>query len=473
MYQDEFNIVTFAPLLILSAISVLVMLIEAVVKKSEKISYTISIIGLVATFIFSLKTINLSGTTLQGMLSVGGMGSLFTGLFSIMALGTILLAKDFLEKENAHYGEFYLLVLFATIGMVLMATAADLIIVFLGLELMSICLYVLAGFMRKRILSNESALKYFIMGAFASGFLLYGIALIYGASGTTKIAFILNNYEIISKSPFFWVGTGFLFVALAFKIGAVPFHMWVPDVYQGAPTPVSGFMSTGAKAAAFAAVIILFLTSNLSRGKDLTNIIIVVSSLSMIVGNILAISQSNLKRMLAYSSIAHAGYILVGIVANNQIGRNGVIFYVCSYAFMNLGAFGILSLLEKEETNLTYDDYSGLAKREPAIAAFMSIFMFSLAGIPPFAGFFGKYYVFVSAIDAGYTWLAILGVLMSLVSVYYYLKLVVVMYFQEGLSESTPDISIGSYLVIILSLAAITLLGIFPNSLLFIITAFK
>jgi len=356
--------------------------------------------------------------------------------------------------------------------MVLMATAADLIIIFLGLELMSICFYVLAGFMRKRALSNESALKYFLLGAFATGFLLYGIALIYGASGSTKISFLVHNYGIISVSPFFWIGIGLLFIGLAFKVGGVPFHMWIPDVYQGAPTPVSGFMSTGGKAAAFAAIILVFLTSDTSLGDGVAKMIIIVSALSMIVGNIVAISQTNLKRMLAYSSIAHAGYILVGIAANNQIGKSGVIFYLFSYTFMNLGAFGILSLMEREEKNLSYDDYSGLGFRHPVLAAFMSIFLFSLAGIPPFAGFFGKYYVFVAAIDAGLTWLAILGVLMSVVSVYYYLRLIVVMYFREGDQQLPVTISRASYAVIILCILAVVELGVYPSSLLSIITAF-
>jgi len=472
MTPGDFDIFALAPLLALTATSLLVMLIEAVVKTSEKISYWLSLCGLVVSIVASFATVNLSGTTLQQMINVGGMGSIFSAMFSISALGTIILARDYLEREGAHFGEFYLLILFSTMGMVLMATAADIIIIFLGLELMSICFYVLAGFMRKRALSNESALKYFLLGAFATGFLLYGIALIYGASGSTKISFLVHNYGIISVSPFFWIGIGLLFIGLAFKVGGVPFHMWIPDVYQGAPTPVSGFMSTGGKAAAFAAIILVFLTSDTSLGDGVAKMIIIVSALSMIVGNIVAISQTNLKRMLAYSSIAHAGYILVGIAANNQIGKSGVIFYLFSYTFMNLGAFGILSLMEREEKNLSYDDYSGLGFRHPVLAAFMSIFLFSLAGIPPFAGFFGKYYVFVAAIDAGLTWLAILGVLMSVVSVYYYLRLIVVMYFREGDQQLPVTISRASYAVIILCILAVVELGVYPSSLLSIITAF-
>jgi NADH-quinone oxidoreductase subunit N len=472
MIPVEFDSFTLAPLLALIATALLVMLIEAFVKTSEKISYWLSICGLVVSMVASFATMERSGVVLQQMINVGGMGSLFSIMFCISALGTIVLARDYLEREGAHYGEFYLLILFATIGMVLMASAADLIIIFLGLELMSICLYVLAGYMRKRALSNESALKYFLLGSFATGFLLYGIALVYGAAGSTKISYLILNYGVVSVSPFFWIGIGFLFIGLAFKVGGVPFHMWIPDVYQGAPTPVTGFMSTGAKAAAFSAIILVFLTPGTLRGDGVVKMIAVVSSLSMIAGNIIAISQSNLKRMLAFSSIAHAGYLLVGIASNNQIGKNGVIFYLFCYTFMNLGAFGILSLMEREEKNLTFDDYSGFGFRHPVIAAFMSIFLFSLAGIPPFAGFFGKYYVFVAAIDAGLTWLAILGVLMSVVSVYYYLRLIVVMYFREGDQQLPVKISNASYAVIIICVLAIIGLGIYPSSLLSIITKF-
>jgi len=352
----------------------------------------------------------------------------------------------------------------------LMASAADLIVLFLGLELMSICLYVLAGFFRKRLLSNESSLKYFLLGAFATGFLLYGIALLYGASGTTNIAQIVQNIPAISYSPFFWVGIGLLMVGLAFKVGAVPFHMWIPDVYQGSPTTVSGFMATGAKAAAFAAFILLFLHPQSENPDQVKTVLAVISAASMIVGNIIAISQSNIKRMLAYSSIAHAGYMLAGLAAGNDLGRTGILFYLITYTFMNIGAFGILSLLEREEEkNLTFDDYAGLGSKRPFLAALMAIFMFSLAGIPPFAGFFGKYYVFVAAINSNLTWLAILGVLMSVVSVYYYLRLVVVMYFREGEMIITGGISRASVAVLTIAALVIIELGIYPSSILSII----
>jgi NADH-quinone oxidoreductase subunit N len=335
---------------------------------------------------------------------------------------------------------------------------------------MSICLYVLAGFFRKRLLSNESSLKYFLLGAFATGFLLYGIALLYGASGTTNISIIVLNFSILSASPFFWVGIGLLMVGLAFKVGAVPFHMWIPDVYQGSPTTVSGFMATGAKAAAFAAFVLLFIHPQSGNPEQVKTVLAVISAASMIVGNIIAISQSNIKRMLAYSSIAHAGYMLAGLAAGNQLGKTGILFYLVTYTFMNIGAFGVLSLLEKEEEkNLTFDDYAGLGFKRPFLAALMSVFMFSLAGIPPFAGFFGKYYVFVAAINANLTWLAILGVLMSVVSVYYYLRLTVLMYFKEGEMQVEGLISKTSIAVLTIAALIIIELGVYPSSILTII----
>jgi NADH-quinone oxidoreductase subunit N len=459
-----------APIISITIVSLIVLLVEALVKQSERLSYWISVAGLVITAYLAIVTMPLIGTAYNRMVTVGGFGSVFATLFNIAALLTVVLSRDYLTKEQANFGEFYLLILFSTLGMMLMASAADLIVLFLGLELMSICLYVLAGFFRKRLLSNESSLKYFLLGAFATGFLLYGIALLYGASGTTNISIIVQNISTLSVSPFFWVGIGLLMVGLAFKVGAVPFHMWIPDVYQGSPTTVSGFMATGAKAAAFAAFILLFLHPQSGNPEQVKTVLAVISAASMIVGNIIAISQSNIKRMLAYSSIAHAGYMLAGLAAGNDLGRTGILFYLITYTFMNIGAFGILSLLEREEEkNLTFDDYVGLGSKRPFLAALMAIFMFSLAGIPPFAGFFGKYYVFVAAINSNLTWLAILGVLMSVVSVYYYLRLVVVMYFHEGEMIITGGISRASVAVLAIAALVIIELGVYPSSILSII----
>jgi len=466
MWSDT---ITAIPLLSVVLLSLVVLLIESLVKKGETVSYWISIVGLVVSAYLAYVSIPQVQLLFNGMLTSGGLGGFFSTLFILSALLTVVLSRDYIRKEHENFGEFYLLILFATIGMMLMAMAADLMIVFLGLELMSICLYVLAGFMRKRLIANEASLKYFLLGAFATGFLLYGIALIYGASGTTHIQPIVQNFGAISSSPFFWVGIGLLAIGLAFKVGAVPFHMWIPDVYQGSPTPISGFMSTGAKAAAFSAFVIIF-AHPFEHAERLQLALAVLSAASMIVGNIIAIAQSNIKRMLAYSSIAHAGYMLAGLAAGNDLGRNGIMFYLAVYTFMNIGAFGILGLLERGEgKNLEFSDYAGLGVKRPLLAASMSVFMLSLAGIPPFAGFLGKYYVFVAAIDAHLTWLAIIGVMTSLVSVYYYLRLVMIMYFQEGefaFGESPSKLGLA---VIVLSAVALLGLGVFPSSILSII----
>ncbi|MBI3766494.1 MAG: NADH-quinone oxidoreductase subunit N, partial [Ignavibacteriales bacterium] len=343
------ELLAIAPVLSVTILSLLVLVVESLVTDSEKISYWVSVFGLLICGAISISTLDLTGNVFNHMVNVGGYGSLFATLFTTAALLTVVLSRDYLRKEHVSFGEFYLLILFSTVGMMLMAAAADLIIIFLGLELMSICLYVLAGFMRKRSISNEAALKYFLLGAFATGFLLFGIALLYGAAGTTNISYIVENYGKLAASPLFWVGLGLLMVGFAFKVGGVPFHMWIPDVYQGSPTTVSGFMATGAKAAAFSAFILVFAHQEFESGEKVHTALAFIAAASMIVGNIVAISQSNVKRMLAYSSIAHAGYMLAGLAAGNQLGRTGILFYLVTYTFMNIGAFGVLSVLEREE----------------------------------------------------------------------------------------------------------------------------
>jgi NADH-quinone oxidoreductase subunit N len=466
------ELLAIGPILSISILSLLVLLIEALVKKSESVSFWVSVFGLLICAFISLSMIGVTGTAFNKMVSVGGYGSFFASLFICAAFLTIVLSRDYVRNEHVSFGEFYLLILLSTLGMMLMAAANDLIIIFLGLELMSICLYVLAGFIRTRSISNEASLKYFLLGAFATGFLLYGIALIYGASGTTNIPNIIEHIPALSSSPFFWAGIALLLVGLSFKVGAVPFHMWIPDVYQGSPTTVSGFMATGAKAAAFAAFVLMFSHQQFENVSNVKIALAVLSAASMIIGNVVAISQSNIKRMLAYSSIAHAGYMLMGLAAANQLGRTGILFYLVTYMFMNIGAFGILSLLEREEEkNLLFEDYAGLAKKHPLLSALMAIFMLSLAGLPPFAGFFGKYYVFVAAINAHLTWLAIIGVLTSVVSVYYYLRIVMMMYFRDGEMQSNGTLSKFSLAMLTVAAFAIIGLGIFPSSLVSLINS--
>lgn len=456
------DFISIMPIVFLSGLTLAVLILEAFVKKNSELSFWISLIGVGTNIGITVISLPLRGLPAGNMITQGGYGNFFGILFLSAAFITIVLSREYLKKSHTDFGEFYLLILFATLGMMLMASAADLIIIFLGLELMSICLYVLVGFFRKRLKSNESSIKYFLLGAFATGFLLYGIALVYGAAHTTNIAAIVGMLPVLSTLKMFWLGFGLILVGFAFKIASVPFHMWVPDVYEGAPTTVTGFMSTGAKAAAFAAFVLVFSYSHFPA-SGLRHVFALLAAASMLIGNIVAISQTNIKRMLAYSSIAHAGYMLIGLAALNQLGKEGILFYIATYVFMNLGAFGIISLLEMDEDkNLNLSDYAGLGTKRPFLAALMAIFMFSLSGIPPFGGFFGKYYIFVAAVNADLTWLAIFGVLMSVIGVYYYLRLVVIMYFQEGGIESLPTPSFSSLAVITVAALAIIQLGVFP-----------
>jgi len=373
----------------------------------------------------------------------------------------------FLKVEGFEHGEYYVLLLFATVGMMFMASAADLIIVFLGLETFSLAIYVLAGFFRTNPKSNESSLKYFLLGAFSTGFLLYGIALIYGATGTTNLKGI---HDFLRRADFFTdplllIGMGLLIVGFGFKVASVPFHMWTPDVYEGAPTAVTAFMAVGPKAAGFAAFLRVFLYSLSSLQTDWVWILWVLAVLTMTLGNIVAIAQKNIKRMLAYSSIAHAGYILVAMVAASELSTASILYYLLAYAFMNLGAFAVVILYgRKGEENILVSDYSGMASRYPLLAAGMAIFMFSLAGIPPTAGFVGKFYIFSAAVKAGYVGLAIIGVLNSALSVYFYLRVTVMMYMRSPEKEPAGglDFSPGMVIALLITVFFTLQMGIFP-----------
>ena len=461
------DLVSVAPLAIVACTGLVVLVVESLRHETELLNCWISVVGLCAALVTGFVTMGNAGTAFSGMLRTGGYASFFAVLFSLSGLLSVLLSQSYIRKEAIEHGEYYALVLFAVAGMMTMAAAADLVAFFLGLEIMSVCFYVLAGFARRRLSSNEAALKYFLLGAFATGFLLYGIALIYGSTGTTAIARILQSAAGQTGNPIFVIGVALLLIGLLFKVAVVPFHMWVPDVYEGAPTTITAFMSTGGKAAAFSVFLIIFVPGLLAAVSPLRQVLALLAALTMVVGNIIAIVQTSIKRMLAYSSIAHAGYILTGVIAANSYGQNGILYYLLAYTVMNIGAFGILSLLEDADgAGLTFTDYAGLSKRQPLLAGLMALFMFSLSGIPPFAGFFGKYYVFAGAISAGYTWLAILGVLMSAVSAYYYLRVVVVMYFSEGSGARDVRLSPLGIAAVIVSALAILELGLFPSTVL-------
>jgi NADH-quinone oxidoreductase subunit N len=470
-FQEFFNVL---PLVIIGAGIVVSLLIEMYSKKSELILPWFSVLLFLAAGLHSLYYVADTSNVLQNMLATGGKVNIFYAIFTLGAALVSLLSIDYIKKYGTYFGEYYIILQSSVLGMMIMAGAKDLFVIFLGLELMSISFYILAGMNRKRLHANEASLKYFLLGAFATGFIVYGIALIYGSAHTTSIDFITTNFVELTKNLLFVAGVLLFLIGFSFKIAAFPFHMWVPDVYEGSPTTVAALFSTGGKAAAFSAILAtLFALFNGPSGNLFTPYLAVISVLSMFYGSIVAIAQDNIKRMLAYSSISHAGYLAIGLAAGNHDAIAGVIFYLAAYTFMNLGAFGIISLIEgKDETNLSINSYAGLGNRKPLLAALLAILMFALAGIPPFAGFFGKYYIFIAAIKAKLTWLAILGVISSAISVYFYLRIVVLMYFKSSESEITIESSNSSMLAIIFSVLVIILLGIFPGSLLDLITKF-
>ena len=409
------------------------------------------------------------------MLILDNFALFFNLVFVLITVITVLISFTYMEREDLENSEYYVLLLFSVAGLMLMASAGDLIIVFLGLELLSLPLYMLAGFSRLRLQSDESAVKYVLLGAFASGFLLYGIALMYGATETTNLAGIATAVAQDGFGTLLLIGMGLLIAGLGFKAALVPFHMWTPDVYEGAPTPVTAYMSVAAKTATFAALARVFVGAVPEAPVETVWVLGGVAAATMIVGNVAALVQNNIKRLLGYSSIAHAGYLLVGLVAasvatgeTRGLAIQSLLFYSVAYSFMNLGAFGVVTFLGRRgEEFAAVSDYAGLARRRPWLAAMMALFMLSLAGVPPTVGFVGKFYLFGAAIDAGHAWLAIVGLLTSVVSAYYYLRVVYVMYMQGPSAEPAPlSHSALAATAVVVSAAAVLLLGLVPSILL-------
>ncbi|MCX8010963.1 MAG: NADH-quinone oxidoreductase subunit N, partial [Ignavibacteria bacterium] len=392
--------INILPLLLVTTLILIAIILESILKKSEEVLCWLTVFGSISIAFYSLFTINQQNLNFFNSVHSGGITNLFYFIFLVTIALVAMASKNYLIRLKINFGEYYIFLLFSALGMMIMACSRDLIVTFLGLELMSINFYVLAGFNRRKLLNNEASLKYFLLGAFASGIFLYGIALIYGAARTTNIYAIANSFPFYLNNVIFILGLLILIVGFAFKVAAFPFHMWVPDVYEGSPTTVTALMSTGGKTAAFAALIVSLFGSTLEpkQFSDFTDLLSILSILSMLFGSFVAIAQTNLKRMLAYSSIAHAGYMLIGLASANKIGFIGVIFYLFVYTFMNLGAFILISLNENDgDKRVTLDDFAGLSYNKPTLSALMAIFMFALSGLPPFGGFFGKYYVFVSA----------------------------------------------------------------------------
>ncbi len=449
-FLEDMN--TILPLAVLVAWACALLLVDLAIPKGRK-GWTALLagIGLVVSAALTLwkalaaQPLAPPATAFNGMIEVDGFAVYLSVLILVSGIGGITLAYDYLRRMGLERGEYYVLLLFSIAGMVLMTQAADLIVVFLALELLSIPLYVLAGFAVPKLNSEEASLKYFLLGSFATGFVLYGVALTFGATGQTSLAGIVEAVSAggsasgATASPVgLLVGAAMILVGLGFKVAVVPFHMWTPDVYQGAPTSVTGFMAVGAKVAGFAALLRVFFLAYPSLAPSIAPVIAVLAAVTMILGNVVAIAQTNIKRLLAYSSIANAGYILMALVPIGQpeIAAKAVasaLFYLFTYAITSFCAWAVVIAVEQNgEKGLEINDYAGLGRRQPLLAAAMTVAMLSFTGIPPTLGFFGKFFLFGTVIEGGYVWLALVGVLTSLVSAYYYLRVVVIMYMREG-----------------------------------------
>ncbi len=467
--MQNVNFAAIMPSLVLTCFGMALLLISVFSPRGKTTHVAwISIVALLVTGLVSLGAWNKPEFGFAGHVALDNFATFFNFTFLIAAGLTILMSDDYLKREGYPIGEYYPLILFTTAGAMWMASGTDLMTIFLGLEVLSISLYVLAGLFRNQERSNEAGLKYFLLGAFSTGFLLYGVALIYGVTGTTNVAdigqYLAANPEALGSTMTI-AGMILLSIGFLFKIGAAPFHMWTPDVYQGAPTPVTAFMSAGPKAAAFAAFLRVFTLGLEPLQAEWTSMLWLLAILTMIVGNVIAIRQENIKRMLAYSSIAHAGYAMVGMVAANEIGMSGILFYMLAYTFMNLGAFAILILAGKKgEDNLTLEGFAGFGYKRPFLGVAMAIFIFSLMGIPPTAGFAGKFYIFAGAVKAGYIWLAVIGVLNSAVSLYYYLRVIVAMYFKDPAEDyGWVKLHASTVVTIVLAIIGVLYLGIVPG----------
>ena len=477
---NDFNLPLTLPALSLTVWACILLVIDLWIPKDRKETTAwLAAGGIVFAFLANAFLFNVNDEAFLGMFRADQMTAFLNAVILATAFIGILMSVEYVKRTGIERGEYYTLLLFTTIGMMFMVAANDIIMVFVALEVLSIPLYVLSAFRAPDLKSEESGLKYFILGAFASAFFVYGAALAYGATGTTNIPQLFTAVQSIGSGDgalaMLLLGAGLMVVGLGFKVAVVPFHMWTPDVYEGAPTPVTAFMSVGAKVAGFAALLRIL-------GSGLPALVVldgqvtaawqtavwIIAAATMIIGNLVAVSQSNIKRMLAYSSIAHAGYILMAVAAAGTAGvadaaARGAVFYLVAYMFTNLGAFAVAMALEKDDgTGTNIEDFVGLGKSRPQLALMMAVFMLSLAGIPGTAGFIGKWFVFQSSLDAGIVVMAIIGVVTSVISGFYYLRVVVNMYLRDG--EGDPATGATPYLnwAIYASFAGTLLLGIIP-----------
>lgn len=462
--MTDFNAITPIVIVLLSAVTV--MLLEAFRQRGERLSVAgLAAIGPVGAVVACVLLWNRDLTGFS-VVRADNFALFMTIVVAIVGLLTILFSSQVVERDELPAGDYYALTMFAVAGMMLMVAATDLLVIYLALEIMSLSIYILTAIQRNSVRGAEAAFKYYLLGAFSSAFFLYGIAFTYAVTGSTRLDRIgvVMAAHAMSGSPVILLAVGLLLVGFAFKVSAVPFHMWAPDVYEGAPTVVTGFMSTGVKAAAFGAFVRVFLSAFDPLRGDWGPVLWLIAAATMILGAVVGVAQTNVKRMLAYSSIAHAGYLLVGIVAGSAMGKAAMLFYLLAYAVTNLGAFGVIAFIaRRDRQNETLDDFRGLWNTQPVLAALMTVFLISLGGLPPTAGFIGKWYIFSAAVQSGYYALAIIGVLTSVVSVFFYLRIVVMMYMtepSEAVAVSTP--SVTGLAILTLAVLGIFYLGVLP-----------
>lgn len=460
------------PISIVAVVGLIIIVVDSFSNDSVWIP-VLGVAGFAAALFIETGRLMLDGLVFSELIRYGGFSSFMNIVLLLSAALTCVLSVPYLKRIGHNYGEVYGLICFATVGMMLMVSANSLITIFVGLETMSICLYALTGLVREDVGATEGSLKYFVLGAFSTGFFLYGIALLYGATGTMTLTEMASGVDERGTSVMLWAGAALLLVGFLFKISAVPFHMWTPDVYQVAPTTITGYMATASKAAAFAALLLVGYYAVPLGQTSWSAAIAVVAGITMVVGNVLAVAQQNVKRMLAYSSIAHAGYMLVGVAAGSAAGYSGVAYYLLIYALMNIGAFGIMAVLEWDGTQgreQTLDSLAGVGMKRPLLGVAMAFFMFSLAGFPPLAGFIGKIRVFAPAIESGLTTLVVIGILSSAVSAYYYLRVLYVFFMKEADDEHAgrfnEKLSLATAAVLMICAASQLYFGVLPSGIL-------
>jgi NADH-quinone oxidoreductase subunit N len=478
MFNSSFDAIV--PMLCVTLAGLAAMGAEAFREPGERMPIGgLGIVGLLGAAVSSMLLWNRNAPSLSAeapVIVADNFGLFVTLVLVLVGVLTILFSSQVIHRDGLPAGEYYALVLFSLVGMMMMATANDLLVVFVALEILSLAVYVLTGIRRDDLKGTEAAFKYFLLGSFSSAFFLYGIAFTYGVTGSTRLD-VARSYmaaQSMSDNPMILLALGLLLVGFAFKISAVPFHMWTPDAYEGAPAIVTGFMSTGVKAAAFAAFARVFLSAFEPFSADWGPVVWLIAAATMVVGTVVGVAQSNLKRMLAYSSIAHGGYLLTGLVAATQgveaarVGKAAILFYLLAYAVTNLAAFGVIALLgTRDRANDELRDYAGLWHTHPALAALMTVSLLSLGGLPPTAGFIGKWYIFSAAVSAGYYGLAIIGVLTSVISVFFYLRVVVMMYMADRTAVAAPvPISRTGMAALAVAIVAIFYLGILPTQVL-------